>query len=98
MRFSATTDSELERLMEPSQEAAGQQAEPVRTQLVVARLIWDQRAFILQWCVRGLLIALVIAILVPNRYAATTRLMPPESPGGSGMAMISALVGKAGAP
>jgi uncharacterized protein involved in exopolysaccharide biosynthesis len=98
MRFSATTDPELERLMEPSQEAVGQPEEPVQRQLVVARLLWDQRAFILQWCVRGLVIAIVIAILVPNRYAATTRLMPPESPGGSGMAMISALVGKAGAP
>jgi uncharacterized protein involved in exopolysaccharide biosynthesis len=98
MRFSATSDPELERLMEPQPEAAGQPEEPVQRQLVVARLLWDQRAFILQWCVRGLVIALVIAILVPNRYAATTRLMPPESPGGSGMAMISALVGKTGAP
>jgi uncharacterized protein involved in exopolysaccharide biosynthesis len=98
MRFSATSDPELERLMEPSQEAVAPQEEPAQRQLVVARLLWDQRAFILQWCVRGLVIALVIAILAPNRYAATTRLMPPESPGGSGMAMISALVGKAGAP
>jgi uncharacterized protein involved in exopolysaccharide biosynthesis len=98
MRFSATSDPELERLMEPSQDAAGQSAEPVRTQLMIARLLWDQRAFILQWCVRGLLIATVMAILVPNRYLATTRLMPPESSGGSGMAMISALAGKAGTP
>jgi capsule polysaccharide export protein KpsE/RkpR len=98
MRFSATSDPELERLMEPPQEAAGQPAEPVQTRLIVARLLWDHRAFIWQWCVRGLLIALVIAVLVPNRYLATTRLMPPDSSGGSGMAMISALVGKAGAP
>ena len=84
--------------MEPPQDAAGQPEEPVQRQLVVVRLLWDYRAFVLQWCVRGLVIALVIAILVPNRYAATTRLMPPESPGGSGMAMISALVGKAAGP
>lgn len=98
MRFSATSDPELERLMEPSQEAAGPSADPVRTQLMMVRLMWDQRAFILQWCVRGLLIATVMAVLVPNRYSATTRLMPPESSGGSGMAMISALAGKAGTP
>jgi uncharacterized protein involved in exopolysaccharide biosynthesis len=98
MRYSATSDPELEKLMEPTQEAASQPAEPVRTQLVIARLLWDQRAFILQWCVRGLVIATIIAVLVPNRYSATTRLMPPESSGGSGMAMISALVGKSGAP
>jgi uncharacterized protein involved in exopolysaccharide biosynthesis len=98
MRFSATSDPELERLMEPSQEAAPQHEEPAQRQLVMARLLWEQRAFILRWCLRGLVIALVIAILAPNRYAATTRLMPPESPGGTGMAMISALVGKSGAP
>jgi uncharacterized protein involved in exopolysaccharide biosynthesis len=98
MRFSATSDPELERLMEQPQEAAARQAEPASTQLVLARLLWDQRAFILQWCARGLVIATVIAVFVPNRYSATTRLMPPESPGSSGMAMISALVGKAGAP
>jgi uncharacterized protein involved in exopolysaccharide biosynthesis len=98
MRYSATSDPELEQLMEPTQEAAAQPAEPVRTQLVIARLLWDQRAFILRWCVRGLIIATIMAVLVPNRYSATTRLMPPESSGGSGMAMISALVGKSGAP
>ncbi len=99
MRFSTTSDPELERLMEPAQEAAGRPAEPVRTKLVIARLLWDQRAFILQWCARGLVIATIIAVLTPNRYAATTRLMPPESSGGSGMAMISALMGsKSGAP
>ena len=92
MRFSATSDPELERLMEPSQETAAPPAEPARMQLVVARLLWDQRAFILQWCARGLVIATIMAVLVPNRYSATTRLMPPESSGGSGMAMISALV------
>ncbi len=97
MPYSATSDPELERLMEQPQEAAAPNAEPARTELVVSRLLWDQRSFIMQWCVRGLLIALVIAILIPNRYAATTRLMPGESSGGAGMAMISALVGKTGA-
>lgn len=98
MRFGATSDPELEVLMEQPQETAAPREEPVRTQFVVAHLLWDQRAFIMQWCVRGLVIAAVLAILVPNRYSATTRLMPPDSQGGSGMAMLSALTGKAGAP
>src|SRR5882724_5312253 len=96
MSYSATSDPELERLIDQPREAGGQNAEPAQTKLLVARLLWEQRAFILRWCVVGLLIATVMAVLVPNRYDATTRLMPPESSGGSGMAMISALVGKAG--
>ena len=95
MRYSVTSDPELEQLMDQPQEPAGPPAEPTHTQLVLARLLWDQRAYILRWCVRGLIIATVMAILVPNRYDATTRLMPPES-GGSGMAMISALMGSKG--
>jgi capsule polysaccharide export protein KpsE/RkpR len=97
MRYSATSDPELERLIDQPQEAAGPQVAVDRPKLIVARLLWDQRAFIMKWCVKGLVIAAVMAVLVPNRYDATTRLMPPESSGGSGMAMISALVGKAGA-
>jgi capsule polysaccharide export protein KpsE/RkpR len=98
MRYSATSDPELERLMDQSQEAAGPQVAVERPHLIVARLLWDQRAFIMKWCVRGLLIATIMAILVPNRYSATTRLMPPESSGGSGMAMLSAIAGKGAAP
>ncbi len=97
MSYSATSDPELERLLEQSQETTGPKTEPVRAQLVVARLLWDQRPFILKWCVRGLLIATVMAVLTPNRYEAVTRLMPPESSSGGGMAMISALVGKSSA-
>jgi uncharacterized protein involved in exopolysaccharide biosynthesis len=98
MRFSATSDPELERLMDQPQEPAGPQVAVERPHLIVARLLWDQRAFIMKWCVRGLLIATIMALLVPNRYSATTRLMPPESSGGTGMAMLSAIAGKGAAP
>jgi len=84
--------------MDQPQEAAGPQVAVERPQLIVARLLWDQRAFIMKWCVRGLLVATIMALLVPNRYSATTRLMPPESSGGSGMAMLSAIAGKGAAP
>jgi uncharacterized protein involved in exopolysaccharide biosynthesis len=103
MRYSTTTDPELEQLTEvvvdqPQEEASSQQAEPIQAQLFLARLLWDQRAYILKWCVRGLVIATVMALLVPNRYTSTTRLMPPDSQSGSGMAMLSAITGKVGAP
>ncbi len=99
MRFSATSDQELEPisevLLDQRDEAAGQ---PEQAPLVILRLLWDQRAFILQWCARGFLIATLIAILVPNRYTSTTRLMPPENQGGSSIAMLSALLGKTSTP
>jgi capsule polysaccharide export protein KpsE/RkpR len=35
----------------------------------------------------------LVALLIPNRYEATTQLMPPDSQSGNGLAMISALMG-----
>jgi capsule polysaccharide export protein KpsE/RkpR len=102
MRFIATSDHELEPvsedLLDPREDLAGQPPEPVQAPLVILRLLWDQRAFILQWAARGLVIATIIAILVPNRYVSMTRLMPPESQGGSSIAMLSALLGKSSSP
>jgi capsule polysaccharide export protein KpsE/RkpR len=102
MRFIASPEHELEPvsevLLDRQDEATGQSAEPLQASLVVVRLLWDQRVFLLQWSVRGLLIATILAILVPNRYTSTTRLMPPENPGGSSLAMLSAMIGKTAAP
>jgi uncharacterized protein involved in exopolysaccharide biosynthesis len=102
MRFIATPDHELEPvsevLLDQHDDTMVQPVEPVPTSFVVVRLLWDQRAFLLRWAVRGLVIATIIALLVPNRYTSTTRLMPPENPGGSGLAMLSAMIGKTAAP
>jgi capsule polysaccharide export protein KpsE/RkpR len=102
MRFIATSDHELEPvsedLLDPREDLTGQPPEPVQAPLVILRLLWDQRAFILQWAARGLVIATIIAILVPNRYVSMTRLMPPESQGGSSIAMLSAMIGKTSTP
>jgi capsule polysaccharide export protein KpsE/RkpR len=40
--------------------------------------------------------ALLIAFLIPSRYASTTRLMPPEPPTGQSLAMLSTIMGKMG--
>jgi uncharacterized protein involved in exopolysaccharide biosynthesis len=102
MRFIATSDHELEPvsedLLDPREDPTGQPPEPVQAPLVILRLLWDQRAFILQWAARGLVIATIIAILVPNRYVSTTRLMPPENQGGSSIAMLSAMLSKTSSP
>ena len=60
----------------------------------IVRLLWDHRAFLLQWAFRGFLISIVLAVLTPNRYSSTTRIMPPDNQGNSGMAILAALMGK----
>jgi uncharacterized protein involved in exopolysaccharide biosynthesis len=59
-------------------------------------LLWERRGFLWRVTVRGLVIATIIAFLIPRRYESTTRLMPPDPQSGSGMAMMAALVGKGG--
>lgn len=45
----------------------------------------------------GAIASAAIALLIPVRYEATAQLMPPDGQAGSGMAMLSAFAGRAGA-
>jgi capsule polysaccharide export protein KpsE/RkpR len=65
----------------------------------IARMsrLWDQRQLLGRFMAYGAAFALIIAILIPSRYMSTTRLMPPDSPGGQGMALLAGLAGKMGA-
>lgn len=60
------------------------------------RLLWDRRSVLARISAVGLVIAALIAFLIPNRYTSTTRLMPPDQGSENGMAMLAALAGKAG--
>lgn len=55
--------------------------------------LWAQRALLLRGLVCGLLIFTAIAFLIPARYDAITRLMPPDNQSTTGLAMLSALAG-----
>jgi len=44
----------------------------------------------------GAAVSVLIAIVIPTRYASTTRLMPPDPPQGQGMAIAAALSGRLG--
>jgi uncharacterized protein involved in exopolysaccharide biosynthesis len=59
--------------------------------------LWDHRKLLGKFIAWGAGTALLIAFLIPSRYASTTRLMPPDPLGGQGMAMLSAITGKMGA-
>lgn len=47
------------------------------------RIVWAERTFLFRISVLGLIVGLVIAFLIPARYTATTRLMPPDNRDGS---------------
>jgi capsule polysaccharide export protein KpsE/RkpR len=61
------------------------------------QLLWERRRLIKRVALWSLILSTLIAFVIPNRYESTTRLMPPDSPSGSAMAMIAALAGKGGA-
>jgi len=61
------------------------------------QLLWERRRLIKRVALWSLILSTFVAFVIPNRYESTTRLMPPDSPSGSAMAMIAALAGKGGA-
>jgi uncharacterized protein involved in exopolysaccharide biosynthesis len=83
--------TELER------DATRNEARDTRQRLVSRlRLFWDARKLLLAAFVLGAFGSLGLALLIPSRYEATTQLMPPDGQSSSGMAMLSALAGRAG--
>jgi capsule polysaccharide export protein KpsE/RkpR len=58
------------------------------------RLLWEHRQFLTRVVIRVAVVVLLLSFLIPNRYESTTRLMPPDEKGGSGLAAIASLVGK----
>ena len=60
------------------------------------RIFWADRKFMLRAGVYALLMSGLISLLIPVRYQSVTRLMPPDSPSGVGLGMLSAMAGRAG--
>jgi capsule polysaccharide export protein KpsE/RkpR len=60
------------------------------------RVFWDRRRLFLQMTVIGLVVATLIAFLIPKSYTSTTQLMPPDTQSASGMAMMAAFAAKGG--
>jgi len=77
--------------------ATGNATRDTRQRLVERlRLFWEARKLLCGAFLLGALASLGFALLIPSRYEATTQLMPPDGQSGSGMAMLSALAGRAG--
>jgi uncharacterized protein involved in exopolysaccharide biosynthesis len=60
------------------------------------RLLWDERRLLCRVGLYGLVIATIIAFLIPKQYESTARLMPPDDQSNGGMALLAVLGGKAG--
>ena len=55
------------------------------------RLVWSYRRFILRVAGIGLALSVLIALLIPQRFQSTARLMPPDQgSSGMGLAMLAA--------
>ena len=54
------------------------------------RLLWQNRRFLARVAGAGLLLSVIVALLIPNRYKSVARLMPPDGQPGSGLAMAAA--------
>jgi capsule polysaccharide export protein KpsE/RkpR len=65
----------------------------------IARIghLWERRRLLAKFIAWGAAAAFVIALVIPTRYAATTRLMPPDPPAGQGMTLLASIAGKMGA-
>jgi capsule polysaccharide export protein KpsE/RkpR len=60
------------------------------------RLLWGKRRLLTRVFFWSVLASTLVAFLIPNRYEATTQLMPPDGQAGSGMALLSAVAGRTG--
>jgi uncharacterized protein involved in exopolysaccharide biosynthesis len=60
------------------------------------RLIWRHRQFLFRVAALGLLLSTLVAFLIPKRYTAVSRLMPPDDRSSSGLAMVAAMAGQLG--
>lgn len=58
--------------------------------------LWARRSFIGRAVGFALLVSIITALLIPNRYQSTARLMPPDNQKG-GLALLSALSASGGA-
>lgn len=59
------------------------------------RLLWQRRQFLFRVTSVAFVLSVVLAVLIPNRYESTTRLMPPDQ-NNSNMAKLALLAGQAG--
>jgi uncharacterized protein involved in exopolysaccharide biosynthesis len=84
--------------MNPLHHANGLELEaPVllRDEAEVPRMLWHNRKMVLRFAYVGLLLGVVLAFILPSRYEATLRLMPPEMQSGDTFSTVAAMASRA---
>jgi uncharacterized protein involved in exopolysaccharide biosynthesis len=86
----------LQEIQAPSN-GDGSAQEPVessgRRKLDRAWLLWENRRLLWHFTLTGLVLATIVAFLLPKHYESTVRLMPPEKQSGGSLAMMAAMAG-----
>jgi len=59
------------------------------------QILWRGRRFLSRAVPSAFLASALIAVLIPNRYHALSRLMPPDTQSSSGLGLLAAMAGKA---
>jgi capsule polysaccharide export protein KpsE/RkpR len=77
-------------------EGTTESASPRDRTIAHLRFLWEHRGLLLRTFLLALVASAVIAFLIPARYDATTQLMPPDNQSGTGLALLSAVTGRAG--
>ena len=57
------------------------------------RMFWERRRFLFRAVLCACVASALVAVLIPNRYHSTTRLMPPDSQSTTGLGILAALSG-----
>jgi len=59
-------------------------------------LLWERRRLLAKAALIGLVAGILVAFLLPQRYASAVKLMPPSTQSGQGAAMLAALSARSG--
>lgn len=87
---------EAEEASAPEGALVWESAATERTILAHLQLLWDHRRILSRAGVGAFLVSLIVAFLIPARYEAVARLMPPENRSGSELGMFAAIAGRSG--
>jgi uncharacterized protein involved in exopolysaccharide biosynthesis len=95
----STGDETLSTAEEHDQIAAEGAAAPIEISIAeLGIVIWRRRRWLTKVIGLGVLVAIGIALLIPNKYTSTAQLMPPDAQALSSTSLLSALTGGPIAP
>ena len=74
----------------PGMPAPSERPEASDQSVTQLRLLWGYRGLLCRVALYAMLASALLAFLIPSRYESTVRLMPPDNPSTSGLAMAAA--------